>query len=270
MDTPGFWTSLEVGYKLTNGKTVFRNYRVNVTELRDVFDCMYENAEYKAGTIPVMSYETENITGIYENHNSKIQEVEADEMLKSRILEAYKKEMTALTLEERSKETPVTSLRFLTVAEHDYIRSISHDRNPNFTGDFRLEDMNTVNFFPVYPSFEETLQLLREAGIDDLGPLDADDVLRIEINGDYYTDEKRQEQVELLSENDIVTLKEDIENECLIVESDIGNELGELSASVSKKILDRSNYICNVYAYVSKLEYDIGSEKTKVTLKIVF
>lgn len=87
---------------------------------------------------------------------------------------------------------------------------------------------------------------------------------------DYYTDEKRQEQVELLSENDIVTLKEDIENECLIVESDIGNELGELSASVSKKILDRSNYICNVYAYVSKLEYDIGSEKTKVTLKIVF
>lgn len=87
---------------------------------------------------------------------------------------------------------------------------------------------------------------------------------------DYYTDEKGQEQVELLSENDIVTLKEDIENECLIVESDIGNELGELSASVSKKILDRSNYICNVYAYVSKLEYDIGSEKTKVTLKIVF
>lgn len=207
MDTPGFWTSLEVGYKLTNGNTVFRNYRVNVTELRDVFDCMYENAEYKAGTIPVMSYETENITGIYENHNSKIREVEADEMLKSRILEAYKKEMTALTLEERSKETPVTSLRFLTVAEHDYIRSISHDRNPNFTGDFRLEDMNTVNFFPVYPSFEETLQLLREAGIDDLGPLDADDVLRIEINGDYYTDEKAyydapvhyyEEQVEVL------------------------------------------------------------------------
>lgn len=86
---------------------------------------------------------------------------------------------------------------------------------------------------------------------------------------DYYTDEKRQEQVELLSEKDIVTLKEDFENECLIVESDIGNELGELSASVSKKILEKTDYICNVSGYVSKLEFDINSEKTKATLKII-
>ncbi|MBR0306804.1 MAG: hypothetical protein IIX07_08340, partial [Lachnospiraceae bacterium] len=88
------------------------------------------------------------------------------------------------------KETPVTSLRFLTVAEHEYIRVISHEKNPNYTGEFRLEDMNYVNFFPVYPSFKKTLSLLAEAGIDDLGPVDADDVLRIEITGDYYVDEK--------------------------------------------------------------------------------
>ena len=50
--------------------------------------------------------------------------------------------------------------------------------------------MNRVNFFPVYPSFKKTLALLATAGVDDLGPLPVDDVLRIEINGDYYTDEK--------------------------------------------------------------------------------
>ena len=185
----GFWTTLEIGYNLTNGKTVYRNYYVNVTELREAFDRMYENAEYKQGVVPVLSYKIENITGIYENHASKIQEVNADEALRAEILEAYKEEMIALTLEERSKETPVTSLRFLTVAEHEYIRVISHEKNPNYTGDFRLEDMNYVNFFPVYPSFKKTLSLLAEAGIDDLGPVDADDVLRIEITGDYYVDE---------------------------------------------------------------------------------
>lgn len=190
VNAPGFWTSLEVGYKLANGRTVFRSYRVNVTEHREIFDRMYENPEYKAGINPVLSYELDNITGIYENHNSKIQEVKVDEAMRAQILEAYKEEMTALTLEERSKETPVTSLRFLTLAEHDYIRSISHDRNPNFTGDFRLEDMNTVNFFPVYPSFKKTLSLLAEAEINDLGPLKVEDVLRIEIMSDYYADEK--------------------------------------------------------------------------------
>ena len=185
----GFWTTLEIGYNLTNGKTVYRNYYVNVTELREAFDRMYENAEYKQGVVPVLSYKIENITGIYESHDSNIQEVHVDDTLRAEILEAYKEEMIALTLEERSKETPVTSLRFLTVAEHEYIRVISHEKNPNYTGDFRLEDMNYVNFFPVYPSFKKTLSLLAEAGIDDLGPVDADDVLRIEITGDYYVDE---------------------------------------------------------------------------------
>ena len=185
----GFWTTLEIGYNLTNGKTVYRNYYVNVTELREAFDRMYENAEYKQGVVPVLSYKIENITGIYESHDSNIQEVNADVALRAEILEAYKEEMIALTLEERSKETPVTSLRFLTVAEHEYIRVISHEKNPNYTGDFRLEDMNYVNFFPVYPSFKKTLSLLAEAGIDDLGPVDADDVLRIELTGDYYVDE---------------------------------------------------------------------------------
>jgi len=190
VNAPGFWTSLEVGYKLANGKTVFRNYHVNVTEHREIFDRMYESAEYKEGIVPVLSYSPDNITGIYESHNTKIREVDTEEGLRAEILDAYKEEMTALTLEERSKETPVTSLRFLTAAEQEYIRSISHDRNPNYNGDFRLEDMNYVNFFPVYPSFTETLELLAQAGIDDLGPLDVEDVLRIEIVGDYYTDEK--------------------------------------------------------------------------------
>ncbi len=189
-DAGGFWTALEVGYTLQNGKTIYRNYRVNVAELRETFDKMYVTEEYKVGTTPVLSYTADNITGIYEAHTSTIQEVAADEALRAEILAAYKEEMTALTLEERGSESPITSLRFLTKAEYDYICSISRQNNPNFTGDFLLEDMNQVNFFAVYPSFTKTLELLKQAGIDDLGPVDVEDVLRIEITSDYYADEK--------------------------------------------------------------------------------
>lgn len=187
---PGFWTTLEIGYTLQNGKTKYRTYHVNVSEMRDVFDRLYENAEYKHGTLPFLSYEIDNITGVYESHDSGIQKVDADSALLEKIFNACKEETLALTLEERANETPVTSLRFLTIAEHNYIRSISLQNNPNFIGDFRMEDMSQVNFVPVYPSFEKTIALLKEAGVEEIGFVDPDDVLRVEIYSDYYTDEK--------------------------------------------------------------------------------
>lgn len=181
----GKWTSLEVGFQLANGKTVYRNYHVNISALRDVFDRMYANEEYKAGVSPVMSYTMDNIMGIYEYKQGEIQEVKADRSLQEAILNAYKEEYAALTLEERSNEAPVTSLRFLTKGEYEYLHCITLDRAPNYTGAFRLEDMNDVNFFPVYPSYKKTLALLAECGIDDFGPVHADEVQRIEVICNY-------------------------------------------------------------------------------------
>lgn len=186
----GFWTMMEVGYQLKNGKTVYRNYTVDIAELRDVFDALYVSDGYKSGIYPVYSYTVDNITGIYEAKRSEIHKVDADRDMQEKILNAYREDLAALTLEERASETPVTSLRFLTVAEYEYLSYVSADRNANYTGDFRLEDMNFVNFFPVYPSFKKTLALLEETGIDDFGPVDVSEVERIEIYSDYYTDEK--------------------------------------------------------------------------------
>lgn len=189
-DANGFWTSVVIAYHVKNGKTVYRHYDINVTDLRNVFDQMYESEEYKNGSVPLLAYDADDVYGIYESHDSRIYEIETDTTLRAQMLDAYKEEMTALTLDERAQTTPVTSLRFMTHEEYEYICSISHQRNPNFAGDFQLEDMNRVNFFPVYPSFTKTLELLEQAGMDEFGPLDMDDVYSIEIVSDYYVDEK--------------------------------------------------------------------------------
>jgi len=182
----GYWTSMEVGYQLDNKKKVFRNYTVNVTELRELFDRMYVNEEYKKGTCPVLTYEADNVKGIYECQGYQITAVKADQELAAKILEAYKREYTALTLEERSKAVPVTSLRFLTTAEENYLHMITVNRSPNFTGTFNVEDMNSVNFFPVYPSFTETIALLGEAGSAASEKVPVEDVQRIEIRSSYF------------------------------------------------------------------------------------
>lgn len=183
----GFWTSLEVGYHLKNGKKVFRTYHVNVTALRDAFDRLYVKEEYKRGINPALSFETDNITGIYVFRESRIQKLEADETLREEILNAYKEELTALTLEERAECTPVTSLRFLTVAEKNYLHELTLSRTPNFGGEFNMSDMNQVNFFPVYPSFTKTIGLLKQAGIEIETEIPVEDVERIEIQSDYYS-----------------------------------------------------------------------------------
>ena len=145
-------------------------------------DSIYESAEYKSGVYPVLHYTKEDVTGLYEAKANEIRQVPAAGGLLAEILEAYQKELTALTLTERSEATPVTSLRFLTTGEREYLHAISMDRASGFTGDFRLEDMNQVNFFPVYPSFTETIRLLKEAGIDVYEGIPAEDVSRIEIH----------------------------------------------------------------------------------------
>lgn len=191
-------TSLEVGYHLKNGKTVYRNYDVCVTALRDTFDRMYESDEYKKGIYPVLSYTMDNINGIYEAKDSRIRRVDTDKAMQQKILETYQEELLSLTLEERSEETPVTSLRFLTLAEYDYLKYTTAARSPGFAGDFRLEDMSQVNFFPVYPSFTGTIRLLNETGLCIPQVIPAEDVERIEISSYYgteYWDDGAEEDV---------------------------------------------------------------------------
>lgn len=182
-DEDGYWVSLEVGYRLKNRKQVFRTYSVNLSSVRDEFDRMYEAAEYKSGVYPVLSYQEDSLNGVYETNGTGIERVDMDPEMIKELLSAYKEELTALTFEERADTTPVTSLRFLTIAEYDYLKQVTASRTPNFVGDFSLNDMSEVNFFPVYPSFTKTLGLLREAGSRTAEATAPADVDRIEI---YY------------------------------------------------------------------------------------
>ena len=72
----------------------------------------------------------------------------------------------------------MTSLRFLTTGEREYLHAISMDRASGFTGDFRLEDMNQVNFFRSIRPLRRTIRLLKEAGIDVYEGIPAEDVSR--------------------------------------------------------------------------------------------
>ncbi len=171
---------VQAGYRQKNGKTVYRSYSISRAALGSTLDEIYAMKEYRDGTYPVMSYQPENITGIYWLSDSNISEVNAGDALRSEILAAYQEELAGLTISERAVEAPVAALRFLTKAESEYLRTISVQRGYTSSG-FRMDDMNAVNFFPVYPSFTKTIALLKQAGVDVTAKLTADDVEQIKI-----------------------------------------------------------------------------------------
>ncbi len=176
----GYMIYVQAGYRQKNGKTVYRSYSISRAALGSTLDEIYAMKEYKDGTYPVMSYKTENIMGIYWLSDSKISEVNADDALRAEILAAYQEELSGLTINERAVEAPVAALRFLTKAEDEYLHTISAQRGYTSSG-FRMDDMNAVNFFPVYPSFTKTIALLKQAGVDVTAKLTADDVEQIKI-----------------------------------------------------------------------------------------
>lgn len=171
---------VQAGYRQKNGKTVYRSYSISRAALGSTMDEIYATKEYKEGVYPVMSYQPENITGIYWLSDSNISELHVDEALRAQILSAYQEELAGLTINERAVEVPVAALRFLTKAEEEYLCTISAQRGYASSG-FRMEDMNAVNFFPVYPSFTKTIDLLKQAGVDVNAKISADDVAQLKI-----------------------------------------------------------------------------------------
>ena len=179
-DDGGYMIYVKAGYRQKNGKTVYRSYRITRSVLGSTLDEIYATKEYKDGTYPVMSYQPENITGIYWLSDRGILEVSADDTLRAEILAAYQEELAGLTINERAVEVPVAALRFLTKAENEYLGAISSQRGYTSQG-FQMEDMQIVNFVPVYPSFTKTIALLKQAGTDVTAKLSADDVTQVKI-----------------------------------------------------------------------------------------
>ncbi len=77
-DLDSRYDSIVLSWHLNNGKTVYRNYRtINVSELREQLDSIYENQSYKLGMYPVLSLQADDAAGINYKRGRGLQPCEA-------------------------------------------------------------------------------------------------------------------------------------------------------------------------------------------------
>ncbi len=159
------WGYVTIQYTLTNGKKVWRQYRFPLSEAWEAASTIYLDEAYQQGKYPVLGFLPEDIVKLQYQVTSNGKQLEEDEItdpvLAGRILEAYQQDLKELSLDTRKQEAPIGELRFLNQKEENFRQYVESEKDRNI----RWYSTST-GYYPIYPSFTRTLNLLAEAGIE--------------------------------------------------------------------------------------------------------
>lgn len=148
-----------IAWHLDSGKTVYRVYDMDLKPVAENLDRISSQEAYKKAIYPVLSYQVDDIAGVnYQEENFFRHVTGLNPEKTAELLSAYQKELGALTVKTRRNENPVAALQFKTKSMQEMI-DIVRASNGNY------EQFNQIQYFPVYPSFTETIAILKECGI---------------------------------------------------------------------------------------------------------
>ncbi len=159
---------IDFGFKLSNGKTIYRNYTIDLADadtirlLSDIFN----DYNYKIGATPVFNDDWKiAFDAIVCENNFMIRDISLTPERQSKLIETYQKEYTELTLDVVMHTLPIGTVDFRVkgkIDNRDYLTSYSSD-------------------MCIYPQFTETIALIKEYGFDMLENPTAEDVDFIQV-----------------------------------------------------------------------------------------
>ncbi len=203
------WSEVEVCYTLNSGRMVCRIYHMPIDgKAWPAMKKMHEDSEFQKGTYPLMTMTSEQVDSIrfrgkyskgdYGENEVCLEKLSAKE--KEKLLKAYQQEFMAMKVEELEKEAPVGLIRFGKEIDEEAIRWWKQ-QDANEYKDYPSyryrgwRDLVNKDYYPVYPSFAETIRLLKEQGAEVGGYLDELDVRAVQVRApqmdedEYYEDE---------------------------------------------------------------------------------
>ncbi len=166
-----------VMYRLANGKSVYRQYRIPREEMKPLKTVIYDSREYKQGIYPVLEQTSSDTAKVcFQQYNKKTELNLTGEEI-SHLLAVYQKELEELSMAAREKEIPIATIQFRTRKHQEAVAWEMEQEGYSYKN---LEDRC---YYPIYPSFVRTLEDLDKAGVR-LVKLDKDTVSDIRIQ--YY------------------------------------------------------------------------------------
>lgn len=153
------WQRFIIRYRMDNGKVETRRYNIPVdAAVLELYDAVHDNPEYKLGSYPILHQTAADTSAIYYQQYNQVKELELGYEEMAHFLEVYQKEWKQLRMDTRRQELPVATIQFRT---HKQQEAIDH----NALQERYSSDLYNRCYYPIYPSFVHTLELLKQQGI---------------------------------------------------------------------------------------------------------
>ena len=155
-----------IKYNLKSGREVYRSYSLNDTDVRSEIIELYENPDFIQTVYPIFDQTPEDTSMVKVQRGAHTTVVSrnkngTDKAMTENLLLAYQKDLSELNVETMKKENPVASIQFMTRMQADADSKREENQNS-----WQYSDVTSRGFYPVYPSFKNTLKLLKECQMD--------------------------------------------------------------------------------------------------------
>ena len=189
-----YFSQILIRYRLKNGRQVSRRYHMDLEDVLETYENIYNNETYKKGLYPILSQQPEEMGYVsYQgNGNHSLFNTMEEDAIKE-LLGAYQTDLKGQKLKDRMREDPVGALQFaekelcLYIQERwgkndGYISEYQRDLIKMLLGPETLKDsynempsademerymenhLDQLCRWPVYPSFTNTIQVLEKMG----------------------------------------------------------------------------------------------------------
>lgn len=164
------WSEIYVCYTMNSGRKIYRRYYLCLERVLPRISQMMADSQYQKGAFPVMNRTGEQVASVrYREGEDFFWLTDLTGEQKAQLLAAYQQEFGALTLEQMYKEAPIGLIRFTTAEEDQGMQWIENQETlVRASGDryrYRQYGVWNKDYYPVYPSFTQTLKLLAQCQV---------------------------------------------------------------------------------------------------------
>lgn len=175
------YSVVTIAYTLSSGRRVCRTYHMCLEDVMPQIEKLYADSRFQTGTYPLMGKTADQMAAVhYRDYGDEQILDQLSQAELGELLEAYQKEFSSMTIAKMSREFPVGLIRFSSELEETAMRWQRAKENEK-TYYYYYQSFDDRNYYPVYPSFTKTIQLLKKHQISLETGYKPEDIKSIEI-----------------------------------------------------------------------------------------
>lgn len=180
--------NFSVKYQLKSSKAVYRSYVLYSDEVRPELVEIFENPEFTRAVYPILTQTPEETSWVRVSRGEQNNVISrdrngSDKAMTEKLLRAYQEDFGSLTVDTMERENPIASIQFLTKLQAE-----AEVKREKMQSSWQYSEITSRGYYPIYPSFKKTLELLKECQVDVDSWSSVENVTEITIGADQFKD----------------------------------------------------------------------------------